>query len=169
MKASKTFVLFELCGVALSLSGYTIDIPDTAVIVSDWDSLHAETERFPDSMLMPKYGGNVIEVDGQIMLATTQDLTLEIQKVVDSIPAFTAEQEAEYECMLDAYEGGVEAIMTKSLCSKKNEAEGILQKRACQNYGCFTDSICRTYNDCHVCRGGINWGVGNSQTRGYCI
>jgi len=120
-------------------------------------------------MLMPKYGGNVIEVDGQIMLATTEDLTMQIQKVVDSIPAFTEEQEAEFQCMLDAYESGVEATATKPLCSKKGKAEGILQKRACAFDGCFTDALCRTYNDCHTCRGGIGWGVGNSQKRGNCI
>jgi hypothetical protein len=153
----------------LALSGYSVEIPETAIIVSSWESLHSESEQFPDSMLMPKYGGNVIEVDGRIMLATTEDLTLEIQKVIDSIPPPTEEQEAEFECMLDAYESGVEADKTKALCSAENPIEGAMHKRACDNSRCFTDSLCLTYNDCHVCRGGIGWGVGNSQQRGYCI
>lgn len=117
----------------MALSAYTVEIPESAIIVSDWDSLHAESDRFPNSMLMPKYGGNVIEVDRKIMLATTENLTLEIQNVVDNIPAFTAEQEAEYECILDAYKSGVEAIKTKALCSKEDNGGGLLQKRAYQN------------------------------------
>ncbi|KAM0703582.1 hypothetical protein Q7P35_009521 [Cladosporium inversicolor] len=119
--------------LSLALSAYTVEIPESAIIVSDWDSLHAESDRFPNSMLMPKYGGNVIEVDRKIMLATTENLTLEIQNVVDNIPAFTAEQEAEYECILDAYKSGVEAIKTKALCSKEDNGGGLLQKRAYQN------------------------------------
>jgi hypothetical protein len=167
--ASKAFAFLQLCGSALALSGYTVEVPETAIIVSDWESLQTEVEKFPDSMLMTKYGGNVIEVDGQIMLATTQDLTLEIQKVVDALPAFTPEEDAEYECVQDVLASGAEAAMAKDVCSNEGKAEGILRERACAGRMCWNDSICVTYNDCHVCKGGIGWGVGNSQQRGRCI
>jgi hypothetical protein len=167
--ASKAFAFLQLCGSALALSGYTVEVPETAIIVSDWESLQTEVEKFPDSMLMTKYGGNVIEVDGQIMLATTQDLTLEIQKVVDALPAFTPEEDAEYECVQDALENGVEATMAKDVCSNEGKVESILRERTCAGRMCWNDSICVTYNDCHVCKGGIGWGVGNSQQRGRCI
>lgn len=77
-------------------------------------------------MLIPKYRSNVIEVDRKTILATTENLTLEIQKVVDNILAFTAEQDAKYECTLDAYESRVEAIKTKAPYSKEDNVGRLL-------------------------------------------
>jgi hypothetical protein len=167
--ASKTFAFLQLCGSVLVLSGYTVEVPETSIIVSDWASLQTEVEKFADSMLMAKYGGNVIEVDGQVMLATTQDLTLEIQKMVDSLLEFTAEEDAEFEYIQDALGSGVDASMVKDACSNEGKAGGVLRERACASLMCRNDSICATYNDFHICGSGIGWGVGNSQQRGTCI
>jgi hypothetical protein len=79
----------------MSLSNYTIDIPETAVIVDNWDTLHAEGSKYPWRMLEPKYGGNVIGVDGVIKLVTTDELSKQIEEKMTSIPPHTEEQIAE--------------------------------------------------------------------------
>ena len=79
----------------MSLSNYTVTIPNTAVIVDNWDMLHAEASKFPWRMLEPKYGGNVIEVDGVIKLATTDELSKQIEDKMASLPPSTEEQIAE--------------------------------------------------------------------------
>lgn len=78
-------------------ANYTIEIPETAVIVDTWDALSAEAAKYPWSMLQPKYNGNVIEVDGIIKLATTDQLSKQIEDRVASIPAPREEEVAEGE------------------------------------------------------------------------
>jgi hypothetical protein len=168
----KALALLQLFGAAaaVSIPGYDITIPDPATIVSTWEALYGEIKKFPNETLLPRHGSNIIEVDGQIMLATTDTLTREIQAKVDSIPPPTAEQETQYQRMVDAHEKGLDVTMTKQSCSRADgDNEGKLKKRACSTLGCFNSSLCSTYTDCHVCRAGTTWGPGNTQVRGYCI
>ncbi|KAF4417042.1 hypothetical protein FACUT_12520 [Fusarium acutatum] len=55
---------------------YTVKIPDDAVWVTNWDELHA-APRF-GGVLLPKYGGFVIEVDERIVLATDEQMSKEV-------------------------------------------------------------------------------------------
>lgn len=81
----------------MSLTNYTINIPETAVIIDSWDTLRSEAGKYPWSMLEPKYGGNVIEVDGTIKLATTDELSKQIEEKLASISPATDEEIAEAE------------------------------------------------------------------------
>ncbi|KAG7436911.1 hypothetical protein Forpi1262_v002268 [Fusarium oxysporum f. sp. raphani] len=55
---------------------YTVEIPDDAVWITNWDELHA-APRF-EGVLLPKYGGFVIEVDEKIVLATDERMSKEV-------------------------------------------------------------------------------------------
>ncbi|KAF5581270.1 ankyrin repeat domain-containing protein [Fusarium pseudocircinatum] len=57
---------------------YTVEIPEDAVWVTNWDELQA-APRFA-GVLLPKYGGFVIEVDEKIVLATDEQMS---KKVLD--------------------------------------------------------------------------------------
>jgi hypothetical protein len=69
----------------MAMSNYVIEIPDSAAVVSDWDQLYAESAKYPLSMMV-KYGGYVIEVDGQNVLATNDNMTKEVADKMASLP-----------------------------------------------------------------------------------
>lgn len=81
----------------MSLANYTIPILEKAVIVDSWDSPYAEAAECPWSRLEPRYGGNVIEVDGAIKVATTDGLSMQIEAKLASIPPVSDEGTAEAE------------------------------------------------------------------------
>lgn len=102
-----------------------MEIPSSAIGASDWDSLYAGADIFPDSSLLNKYGGLVMEVDGAIVLAVDDDF---IQEVTNK-PSDSEEDCEELE---------------------EEDAEGNLVKR-CSHRTCFFSSTCRTYSGCHIC------------------
>jgi hypothetical protein len=59
----------------MSFSRYTFPIPDSAIICTDWPSLCTQKgKHWDDKLLEERYGGYVVEVDGAIVPACTDDL-----------------------------------------------------------------------------------------------
>ncbi|RSL59555.1 hypothetical protein CEP54_007227 [Fusarium duplospermum] len=75
-----------------SSSIYSVEIPSSAVVVSDWDSLHKEGVKYPDAALVHKYGGWVIEVDDVIVLAVEGSL---VQEITEMDPEAAEEDDCE--------------------------------------------------------------------------
>ncbi|KAK2130692.1 ankyrin repeat-containing domain protein [Fusarium oxysporum II5] len=75
MKLISSLLTTLLAGSMVSAE-YTVEIPDDAVWVTNWDELHA-APRF-EGVLLPKYGGFVIEVDEKIVLATNERMSKEV-------------------------------------------------------------------------------------------
>ncbi|KAF5636893.1 ankyrin protein [Fusarium sp. NRRL 25303] len=75
MKLISSLLTTLLAGSTVSAK-YTVEIPDDAVWVTNWDELHA-APRF-GGVLLPKYGGFVIEVDEKIVLATDERMSREV-------------------------------------------------------------------------------------------
>ena len=61
----------------VSLANYTIDIPPSAKICSDWPSLEAAIKQRPGSRVVKKYGGFVIEEDNIIVFACDEKMSEE--------------------------------------------------------------------------------------------
>ncbi|EXM07412.1 hypothetical protein FOIG_02423 [Fusarium odoratissimum NRRL 54006] len=79
VESSDMFVsslLTTLLAGSMVSAEYTVEIPDDAVWVTNWDELHA-APRF-EGVLLPKYGGFVIEVDEKIVLATNERMSKEV-------------------------------------------------------------------------------------------
>ncbi|EWY99924.1 hypothetical protein FOYG_03851 [Fusarium oxysporum NRRL 32931] len=79
VESSDMFVsplLTTLLAGSMVSAKYTVEIPDDAVWVTNWDELHA-APRF-EGVLLPKYGGFVIEVDEKIVLATNERMSKEV-------------------------------------------------------------------------------------------
>jgi len=62
---------------------YTIMLPESAVIVSSFDHLHDEgfKAKYQGNGLLGAYGGFVIEVDGEIMLALDDNMTAALDMI----------------------------------------------------------------------------------------
>lgn len=103
--------------------------------VTTLDELHAIAVDFPDSMLVWKDGSYVFEVDGSIKVTTGEALTVELDKISESLPA-DEEGEGESQSEVD-----------------QTPASEILPARRCSNPRCFYSSLCLSYSDCHVCLG----------------
>jgi hypothetical protein len=59
----------------MSIAHYTVPIPDSATICSDWPTLCEEAQsNYGHCMLNPKYGGYVFEEEGVIRLVCTDNL-----------------------------------------------------------------------------------------------
>ncbi|KAF5552252.1 hypothetical protein FNAPI_7167 [Fusarium napiforme] len=69
-------LLTTLLAVSMANAKYTVEIPEDAVWVTNWDELQA-APRFA-GVLLPKYGGFVIEVDEKIVLATNEQMSKEV-------------------------------------------------------------------------------------------
>jgi len=61
----------------VSVVNYTIAIPQSAKIVSDWPSLRAAAIQRPHTSIVKLYGGFVIEEDGIIAIACDEKLSAE--------------------------------------------------------------------------------------------
>ncbi|KAG5807957.1 hypothetical protein H9Q74_014461 [Fusarium xylarioides] len=72
---------------------YTVEIPEDAVWVTNWDELHA-APRF-GGVLLPKYGGFVIEVDEKIVLATDEKMSKEVLDLLTDLEKSEARPEDE--------------------------------------------------------------------------
>jgi len=64
----------------VSLANYTIAIPASARVVSDCTSLTAAALQRPHATAVKKYGGVVIEDDGEIVIACDEGYSAEIEK-----------------------------------------------------------------------------------------
>lgn len=60
---------------AVSLANYTVEIPASAKICSDWASLRAAVRQRPGSTSVQKYGGFVIEEDGVVLFALDESMS----------------------------------------------------------------------------------------------
>lgn len=107
-----------------------MEIPSSAVVVSDWESLHEEGAKYPEAALVYKYGGWVIEVDSVIVLAVEGSLS---QEITDKDPEAVEEDQ---DC---------------ELVEENDELNNKVVKR-CSHARCFTSATCRTYSHCYVCR-----------------
>ncbi|KAF4953952.1 hypothetical protein FGADI_5601 [Fusarium gaditjirri] len=74
---------------------YTIEIPEDAVWVTNWNKLHAAA-RF-ERVLFPqvKYGGFVIEVDENIVLATDEQMSKDVLELLTGLQKNEAQPEDE--------------------------------------------------------------------------
>lgn len=71
-------VTFHEPGSGVSISNYTVDIPVSAKICSDWPSLEAAVLQRPGCKLLRKYGGFVIEENGIIVIACDEKMSVEV-------------------------------------------------------------------------------------------
>ncbi|KAG9506393.1 hypothetical protein J7337_003376 [Fusarium musae] len=72
---------------------YTVEIPEDAVWVTNWDELQA-APRFA-GVLLPKYGGFVIEVDEKIVLATDEQMSKEVLDLLTDLEKNDPQSEGE--------------------------------------------------------------------------
>jgi hypothetical protein len=76
--------------LAMSFTRYTVPIPESAIICSDWPSLCSQKgEHWDDKLLDEKYGGYVVEVDGAILLACTDELCAIVDEKSKGLREFT--------------------------------------------------------------------------------
>ncbi|KAM0701454.1 hypothetical protein Q7P35_011816 [Cladosporium inversicolor] len=69
---------------------YKVPIPESATICTDWPSLCTRKgEHWDDKLLEEKYGGYVVEVDGTIVLACTDDLCAVVDEKSKGLREFT--------------------------------------------------------------------------------
>ena len=74
----------------MSFTRYTIPIPESAKICTDWPSLCTQKgEHWDDKLLEERYGGYVVEVDGIIVLACTDELCAVVDEKSRGIREFT--------------------------------------------------------------------------------
>ncbi|KAL3593240.1 hypothetical protein FPOAC2_07535 [Fusarium poae] len=133
MRTISTIIAIMVTGRFVTCD-YTVEIPDDAVWVTDWDQLHEMAAKYQDTALEPKYGGNVIEVDGKIVVATDDGMTKQIDDLVQELVKNDAEVEEEPQI------------------SKRQDLNIIQRRRGCSHPGCFFHTTCLTYTGCHVCR-----------------
>lgn len=69
----------------VSLASYTINMPPSAKICSDWPSLEAAVMQRPGSRVVGKYGGYVIEEDGVVLFACDEKMSEEVGRSEDLV------------------------------------------------------------------------------------
>ncbi|KAM4063736.1 hypothetical protein HRG_006852 [Hirsutella rhossiliensis] len=115
-------------------SNYVIEISETAIIVSIWDEFHVEAAKFSGEMVLAKYGGFVIEIGGDIKLATDDNMTREVAQNFEPLPPLSDDEE----------------VLGERTPQPNSRS---LEKRMCSHPGFFDSSICPTYTDYHACTG----------------
>ncbi|EWG55282.1 hypothetical protein FVEG_17487 [Fusarium verticillioides 7600] len=78
---------------------YSIEIPKDAIWVTNWVQLHEVGANYHDTALVEKYGGNVIEVNGKIVVATDEEMTKQIDDLIKELENNDIEVEAETETL----------------------------------------------------------------------
>ena len=94
-REAQTITFHDRASSAVSLANYTVDIPPTARICSDWPSLKAAIVELPGSRVVRKYGGFVIEEDGVVVFACDEEISEEAGRpegLVDMLYEEIAEQ-----------------------------------------------------------------------------
>ncbi|SCO16926.1 related to ankyrin [Fusarium fujikuroi] len=137
IKAIKMKLISSLLATLLSNSmvsaKYTVEIPDDAVWVTNWDELHA-APRF-GGVLLPKYGGFVIEVDEKIVLATDEKMSKEVLNLLTDLEKIDSQTEE------------------KQTIPNKRDLETRGYGNRCSHPPCFGPGLCSQYSHCHVCAG----------------
>ncbi|WKT43651.1 hypothetical protein QSH57_008487 [Fusarium oxysporum f. sp. vasinfectum] len=130
IKASDSFGRTAACMVSAE---YTVEIPDDAVWITNWDELHA-APRF-EGVLLPKYGGFVIEVDEKIVLATDERMSKEVFDLLTDLEKDDPQPEE------------------KQTTPNKRDAKIRGYGNRCSHPPCFGPGLCSQYSHCHVCSG----------------
>jgi hypothetical protein len=68
-------VRFHHPASGVKISNYTVTLPDTARVVSEWTSLRAAVFERPHAPLVEKYGGWVIEEEGVVVIACDEEMS----------------------------------------------------------------------------------------------
>lgn len=76
-KRAQAVTFYDLASSAVSLANYTVEIPDSAEICSDWPSLEAAVDEQPGVKVVENYGGYIIEEDGMIVVACDEKISEE--------------------------------------------------------------------------------------------
>jgi hypothetical protein len=84
-RQAQTITFHDPASKAVSLANYTIHIPPSARICSDWPSLEAAAKQIPGSRIVEKYGGFVIEGDGVIVFACDEKMSEEVGRSGDLV------------------------------------------------------------------------------------
>jgi hypothetical protein len=74
----------------MSFTRYTVPIPASATICTDWPSLCTQKDsHWNNKLLEERYGGYVVEVDGTIVLACTDELCAVVDEKSKGLHDFT--------------------------------------------------------------------------------
>ena len=84
-RQAQTVTFYDPTNSAVSLANYTIDIPPSAKICSDWPSLEAAAKQMPGSRIVAYYGGYVIEENGVIVFACDEKMSEEVGRSEDLV------------------------------------------------------------------------------------
>jgi hypothetical protein len=84
-RQAQTITFHDPASKGLSLANYTVDIPPSAKVCSDWPSLEAAAKQMPGSRLVAKYGGYVIEEDGVVVFACDEKMSAEAGRSDDLV------------------------------------------------------------------------------------
>lgn len=79
-RQAQTVTFHDPASGKVSLANYTIVIPPSAKICSDWPSLEAAIAQRPGSLVVKKYGGCVIEEDGVVLFACDEKMSEEVSR-----------------------------------------------------------------------------------------
>ncbi|KAF5700852.1 hypothetical protein FMUND_14170 [Fusarium mundagurra] len=123
-------LLATLLSGSMVSAKYSVEIPDDAVWVTNWDELHA-APRF-GGVLLPKYGGFVIEVDEKIVLATDEQMSKEVLDLLTHLEKNEPQPEEEQNT------------------PNKRDLEIRGYGNRCSHPPCFGPGLCSQYSHCHT-------------------
>ncbi|KAF5540016.1 ankyrin repeat domain-containing protein [Fusarium mexicanum] len=130
IKMKLTSSLLTLITGSVVNAKYTTKIPEDAVWVTNWDELHAAPQF--GGVLLPKYGGFVIEVDEKIVLATDERMSKEVLDLLTDLEKNDPRPEDE-----------------QSTPNKRDvEIRGYGNR--CSHPPCFGPGLCSQYSHCHL-------------------
>ncbi|KAH7174050.1 uncharacterized protein B0J16DRAFT_351275 [Fusarium flagelliforme] len=112
---------------------YTVEIPEDAVWVTNWDELHG-APRF-GGVLLPKYGGFVIEIDEKIVLATDEQMSKEVLDLLTDLERNDPQPE------------------DRQTTPNKRDLEIRGYGNRCSHPPCFGPGLCSQYSHCYACAG----------------
>ena len=92
-KAS-TVTFHDPAAGGVKIGNYTLTLPDTARVVSEWTSLRAAVLERPHAPLLKKYGGWIIEEDGVVVIACDEEMSRQCDECPEQLE-FIAEDLAE--------------------------------------------------------------------------
>lgn len=73
-KKRSTVTFHHPAADGVQMDNYTVTLPNTTRIVSEWTSLHAAVMERPCAPLVKKYGGWVIEEEGVVVVACDKEM-----------------------------------------------------------------------------------------------
>lgn len=78
-RAAQQITFHDPASGNVSVANYTVALPSSAKVCSDWPSLRAAAMRWPEKRVERKYGGFVIEEDGVVVVACNEKLSGEAE------------------------------------------------------------------------------------------